>query len=86
MLATRVLQFFNFTVPRGDIGAAGSAGADRSARLAGVQGDPGLQGASGTSAWTLVGPSGFTVPAYGGNVVVTVGDSSWMALGEWIYY
>ena len=49
------------------------------------QGVAGAAGPTGSSAWTLVGGPGFTVPAYGASVTIAVADSSWVALGEWVY-
>jgi len=57
----------------------------------GQQGIPGSQGSNGTTgppgapAWTLTTQSPFTVPAYGAIVVVNVSDTSWIAIGEWVY-
>ena len=82
---------FAFTVPRGNVGAQGpqgSIGPQGSQGPVGPQGSqgvPGPTGPVGSSAWTLVGGSGFTVPAYGASITVPVGDTSWVALGEWIY-
>lgn len=53
-------------------GVAGSDGAD---------GDPGV---NGVSAFTTVAAD-FLVPAVNANVTVTVGDSTWMAVGEPIF-
>jgi microcystin-dependent protein len=52
---------FNFTIPRGDVGATGQP------------------------AWTLTTTSPFTIPAFGASGVVNVTDSSWIAIGEWVY-
>jgi hypothetical protein len=41
-------------------------------------------GPAGTPAWTTTS-AGFTVPAVGSTVVVTVPDTTWAAPGEWIY-
>ena len=70
---------FAFTIPRGDVGAVGPAGSP------GGVGSPGAPGAAGGNAWTLVTNASFTVPAYGANVTVQAGDTSWVALGEWVY-
>ena len=67
---------FAFTIPRGDAGVPGSDGAP---------GNPGLSGPSGLNAWTLVTNASFTVPAYGASVTINAGDTSWVALGEWVY-
>lgn len=45
----------------------------------------GPTGPAGTPAWTLVTTSSFTVPAVGSTVVVNVNDTSWIAVGEWLY-
>lgn len=47
----------------------------------GDPGTPGTVGTDGSNAFTLV-TADFVVPAKGANVTVTVGDSSWVALGQ----
>ena len=59
--------------PPGAIGPAGPAGL------------PGPAGTTGSPAWTTVSTSSFTVPAYGATVVVNVLDTSWIAIGQWLY-
>jgi hypothetical protein len=44
----------------------------------------GPQGPAGTPAWTLT-TAGFTVPASGSTVVVSVQDTSWVAINEMVY-
>ena len=62
--------------PTGPQGNPGPAGAD---------GASGAPGAAGKPAWTLTTLAPFTVPAYGGTVDVDVADTSWIAVGEWVY-
>lgn len=53
----------------------------------GVQGEPGADGAdgvNGVSAFTTVGAD-FLVPAIGANVTITVGNSTWMVVGQNIF-
>ena len=76
---------FAFTIPRGDVGQQGPAGTPGSIGIDGAPGAPGAPGAAGGNAWTLVTNASFTVPAYGANVTVQAGDTSWVALGEWVY-
>jgi hypothetical protein len=64
-------------VPSGSLTAPGGA--------QGLAGVPGAPGFVGTPSWTTVGGAGFTVPAYGASITITVPDSTWAALGEWIY-
>ena len=65
--------------PPGPAGPAGANGAP------GAPGAAGPAGSAGTPAWTLTTQSPFTVPAYGASVVVNVSDTSWIAIGEWVY-
>jgi hypothetical protein len=60
-------------------GAAGPTGP------VGPPGSAGGAGVAGLNAWTTVITAGFTVPAYGANVTINVADTSWMAIGEWLY-
>ena len=62
---------FNFTIPAGATGSQGNTGAT------------GPTGPQGSSAFTTV--SSFTVPNVGATVQVTVGDASWMAVGQMLY-
>jgi hypothetical protein len=64
---------FDFTIPRGDVGATGPIGAQ------------GPTGATGAAAHTLSAVD-FTVPPVGSTVDVTVLDASWVVHGEvlWI--
>ena len=88
---------FNFAIPQGVAGTAGPQGipgneGDQGPQgpqgpqgAAGSPGAQGPQGAAGTPSWTLVGAGGFTVPAYGQSINVPLADTSWIALGEWVY-
>ena len=67
---------FAFTIPRGDVGSSGPPG---------VGGSTGPVGPAGLNAWTLVTNASFTVPAYGASVTINTGDTSWLALNEWVY-
>ena len=78
-IGTTSAAIFNFTVPRGAMGATGAAG------IQGPPGTTGAQGTAGASSWTLVATSSFNVPAYGSSVTINVSDTSWVALGEWVY-
>jgi hypothetical protein len=70
--------------PPGTPGSPGPPGNDST--VPGPSGPPGAPGSPGNP-----GPSGystvqsFTVPAVGSTVVVTVADSSWMAVGQMVY-
>jgi hypothetical protein len=88
---------FNFAIPQGVAGTAGPQGVPGNEGDQGPQGPQGIpgaagspgaqgpQGAAGTPSWTLVGAGGFTVPAYGQSINVPLADTSWIALGEWVY-
>jgi hypothetical protein len=88
---------FNFAIPQGVAGTAGPQGIPGNEGDQGPQGPQGIpgaagspgaqgpQGAAGTPSWTLVGAGGFTVPAYGQSINVPLADTSWIALGEWVY-
>ena len=72
--------------PKGDPGPAGPAGPTGPPGPAStVPGPPGATGPAGTPAWTLVTTAAFTVPPYNATVVVSVADTTWIALGEWVY-
>jgi Collagen triple helix repeat (20 copies) len=79
------------TGPQGTPGATGSQGPAGPAGSTGPQGAPGTPGAAGAAgptgspAWTLVANASFTVPPYGSSVTINVADTSWIALGEWVY-
>jgi hypothetical protein len=62
---------FNFTIPRGDVGAQGPAGA------------AGAQGPTGKNSFTL-SAADFTVPPVGQSVQVTLTDASWVTVGQMI--
>ena len=65
-VGTSSAQIFNFSIPRGDVGAQGPAGA---------------AGPTGLNAFTITsGP--FTVPAVGSTVVVTVNDATFVVVGQ----
>lgn len=56
-------------------------------QVPGVQGDPGadgVDGINGVSAFTLV-TAAAVVPAIGANVTLTVGNSTWAAIGQIVY-
>jgi hypothetical protein len=63
--------------PQGPTGATGPQGPQGAAST--------VPGPSGTPAWTITATSSFTVPAYGATVVVSMADTSWIAIGEWVY-
>jgi len=63
---------FNFGIPQGQVGATGSQGA---------QGNPGT---AGKSAYTSTSAQ-FTVPSVGSTVVVSVSDTSWATVGEFVW-
>jgi hypothetical protein len=67
-------QSLAFTIPTGAPGPAST-----------VPGPPGSAGPQGTPAWTLVTTAPFTVPPYNATVVVQVADTTWIALGEYVY-
>lgn len=52
--------------------------------VAGDDGADGADGSNGVSAYTLT-TADFTVPAVGANVTVSVGNSSWMVVGQPIF-
>lgn len=64
-------RIFDFTIPRGDVGAQGPAGTN------------GAQGAAGKNSFTL-STAGFTVPPVGSTVDVTLTDASWVTIGQMI--
>lgn len=66
--------------PKGDPGPAGPTGPAST-----VPGPAGAVGPAGAPAWTLVTTAPFTVPAYNATVVVSVADTSWIAIGEFVY-
>jgi hypothetical protein len=98
---TNQAAVFNFTVPQGIVGPTGSPGAAGSTGPtgpAGATGPPGSTGATGPTGPTGIqgaqGPpgnaattvsAGFTVPAVGSTVVVTVVDASWIVVGQMVY-
>lgn len=61
--------------PQGTVGSVGPTG---------PTGPTGPQGTPGTSAATLT-VSSFTVPNVGATTTVTVGDASWMSIGQMLY-
>jgi hypothetical protein len=69
---------------KGDTGATGSQGIPGNTGSQGPPGSTGSQGIAGTPAWTTTG-AGFTVPAVGSTVVVTVPDTTWATPGEPVY-
>jgi microcystin-dependent protein len=69
----------------GPPGAAGAPGAAGPPGADGAPGAAGPAGANGTPAWTQVSGSSFTVPAYGATVTIGMLDTSWIAIGEWVY-
>ena len=72
--------------PKGDIGATGAdSTVPGPPGATGPPGSTGAPGPTGSPAWTQVSVSSFTVPAYGGTVVVNAVNTSWVAIGEWIY-
>ena len=72
--------------PPGDPGPPGPPGSTGPAGPAStVPGPPGTQGIPGIPAYTLVTTASFTVPPYNATVVVSVADTTWIALGEWVY-
>jgi collagen triple helix repeat protein len=98
-VGTTSAAVFNFSIPRGDVGAAGTAGAQGPqgpqgptgsqgpqgpAGSTGAQGPQGPTGSTGAPAWTT-NTSGFTIPAVGSTVSVTVADASWIVVGEMLY-
>jgi hypothetical protein len=84
------------TGPQGATGATGAASTVPGPQgPQGIQGNPGptgstgaagAAGAAGLNAWTLTTTSAFTVPAYGASVTINVADTSWIAIGEWVYF
>lgn len=72
---------FNFSIPRGDVGATGTAGAQGPQGNPGATGSTGSPGAAGIPAWTT-STANFTVPSTGATVVVSCADTSWIAIGE----
>jgi len=48
----------------------------------GPQGDDGTDGSNGTNAFSFVGGVGFTIPAIGATVGVTLDTSKWMVIGQ----
>jgi microcystin-dependent protein len=66
------------TGPAGSTGATGPTGAQGSTGAAGTNGTNGLNAFNVTS-----GP--FTVPPVGQTVNVTLGDASWIVLGQYVY-
>lgn len=50
----------------------------------GIQGSTGSAGAPGANSWTLSSAS-FTVPAIGSTAVMTVNDTSWAVVGEFVW-
>jgi microcystin-dependent protein len=72
---------FNFTIPRGDVGAAGPTGATGPA---GPTGSTGAPGTAGLNAFNITS-GGFTVPPVGSTVTVTLNDASWVVVGQMIY-
>jgi microcystin-dependent protein len=70
---------------QGDKGDKGDQGIQGIQGAQGNQGIQGVIGPTGLPAWTLTTTSPFTVPAYGANVLVSVNDTSWIAVGEWVY-
>lgn len=75
--------------PKGDPGPAGPAGptgpAGPASTVPGPPGSTGPAGTAGTPAWTLVTTASFVVPPYNATVVVSVADTTWIAIGEWVY-
>jgi microcystin-dependent protein len=69
----------------GPPGPPGPPGQDGTIGVDGAPGPPGPTGPTGKPAWTLTTASSFTVPAYGASVTVNVSDTSWIAIGEWVY-
>lgn len=72
------------TGPAGSPGPAGPAGEDGEPGAPGAAGTPGAVGPTGQPAYTL-SLSGFTVPAIGTTVTVSVDDTSWAALSEIVW-
>ena len=69
--------------PQGDPGPPGPPG---STGPAGPTGSPStVPGPPGIPAYTLVTTAPFTVPPYNSTVVVQVAETSWIAIGEWVY-
>jgi phage baseplate assembly protein W len=64
--------------PQGPQGIQGPVGPE------GPEGDPGPIGPTGQPAWSTV-TSGFTVPAVGNTITVTLVDASWATVGEVVY-
>jgi hypothetical protein len=60
------------------------AGAQGTIGVTGLTGAPGAQGAPGSPASTTTSGS-FTVPAVGATTTVTVGDASWITVGQMVY-
>lgn len=72
--------------PIGLTGPAGPAGpVGPASTVPGPPGSTGPAGPTGSSAWTTVSIGSFTVPPYGQTVLVNMLDTSWIAIGEWIY-
>lgn len=72
------------TGPQGSQGPIGATGAPGSQGNTGPTGPTGNTGPNGLNAFST-STSGFTVPAVGGSVTVTVADASWLTVGEFVY-
>lgn len=71
--------------PQGPTGAAGPAGPAGSVGPTGAAGAPGADGTNGSSAYTTTTGT-FTQPIVSGNTAsLTVGDSSWMTVGQVVF-
>jgi len=75
---------FAFTIPRGDQGIQGNPGPTGPSGPTGSTGATGSQGNPGINAYSIT-QAGFTVPAIGNTVTITVADTSWLTVGEYIY-
>jgi hypothetical protein len=64
-------RIFDFTIPRGDVGAQGPAGTT------------GAAGTAGKNSFTI-STANFTVPPVGSTVDVTLADASWVTIGQMI--
>jgi len=80
-VVTKLVQGSNVTFS--STGADAGTG-DVTINVASVQGPTGPAGPAGTPAWTTAS-AGFTIPAIGSTVVVTVADPTWMTVGEFVY-
>jgi hypothetical protein len=75
--------------PQGDPGPPGATGppgpSGPASTVPGPPGSTGPPGVPGIPAYTLVTTAAFTVPPYNATVTVSVVDTSWIAIGEWVY-